>query len=465
MTVQTQEPVLARAASDADDRLLSAEEPLAGLQRRCGGDLPGVIAIPDLLELVRKARHYQFRLARSISAQDGAEAITAWVEVEPNPIEDGCEIVLRSWRAVPLASDDTRAALDRRTAVDRHVAELVARLDGEQRILTVESDSPELQGLAAAMATGVGRPFTDFLLSDNLLSGSGSPQTLHWRLLDGAPVVVEGSERDWRIVLVPQARPGFEPSGFEMLLVSDSPPMPPQPAAEEVAPRRPLLGQELAPVLRQPIARIVANAETIRTRLAGPLPDAYADYAAEIANAGRLLLGLLEDLGDLEVVEASGFSTTPDAIDLAEVARQAAGILGVRAREKRIVLAAPSFEESLPATAEFRRVLQVLINLVGNAIRYSPEGSHVALRLEHEGARARVIVADQGPGLSGDEQDLVFEKFERLGRTGDGGSGLGLYISRRLARAMGGDLSVESAPGEGARFILEVPADTAAGPA
>jgi signal transduction histidine kinase len=118
---------------------------------------------------------------------------------------------------------------------------------------------------------------------------------------------------------------------------------------------------------------------------------------------------------------------------------------------------APRAGETLPAIAEFRRVLQVLLNLVGNAIRYSPANSQVWIRLALEGEMAQVIVADQGPGLAEDQQSRVFEKFERLGRSGDGGSGLGLYISRRLARAMGGDLTVESAPGHGARFILSVP--------
>ena len=113
---------------------------------------------------------------------------------------------------------------------------------------------------------------------------------------------------------------------------------------------------------------------------------------------------------------------------------------------------------TLPAVAEFRRVLQVLLNLVGNALRYAPEDSQIWIRLEQDAAVARVIVADQGPGLDPDQQRKVFEKFERLGRSGDGGSGLGLYISRRLARAMGGDLAVESAPGQGARFVLTVPA-------
>ena len=115
---------------------------------------------------------------------------------------------------------------------------------------------------------------------------------------------------------------------------------------------------------------------------------------------------------------------------------------------------------------EFRRVLQILLNLLGNAINYSPEGAGVWLRVEQEGERARVIVADQGEGLDEDQQARVFGKFERLGRSGDGGSGLGLYISRRLAEAMGGSLGVESARGQGARFILELPgfADRRSGP-
>jgi len=453
-------PILASAISDGQDHLVSADEPLAGLQRGCGGNLPGAIAVPELLDLVRKAREYRFPLARMIGAQDGTETIQAWVEVEPvadqNEMADGCRIVLRSWHATALVPDDANGLLERRAVIDREVAELSARLDGQRRILAVASDSAELQELAMAMRHGLGRPFTEFVSPE----GHGT-QELHWRMLDGAPVTVTGSARDWRIVLLALGRPGAEPVGFELLLVSDQPPPAAPLLPAQANPPKPHggIGADLAPVLRQPISRIVANAETIRTRLAGPLPDAYADYAAEIANAGRLLLGLLDDLGDLEAVESEVFTTAPDRIDLAEVARQAAGILGVRAREKGIVVEAPAPGEQLPAIAEFRRVLQVLINLIGNAIRYAPEGSHIWVRLDRDEDRARVIVVDQGPGLSVDDQAIVFEKFERLGRSGDGGSGLGLYISRRLARAMGGDLWVESVPGEGACFILDVPAD------
>ncbi|WP_395395032.1 ATP-binding protein [Novosphingobium sp. BL-8A] len=455
--------IVARAECDAQDCLTRADEPLAGLQVRCGGDVPGAIAIPELLDLVRKARSYGFRLARAITAFDGAEFVTAWVEIQPLYGEEAgeaagyCEIVVRNWQATPVPVEDNSVADRRRTMVDRHLAELTARLDGAQRVLSVETESPELADVAAVMAAGLGRSWTEFLPPEKITH----KQPLHWRLLDGASIRVENSLRPWRVALVPQFQPGFDPTGFELLLVSDVPSQTmtaPEPVSEPLM-RRGLVGQDLAPVLRQPIARIIANAETIRTRLAGPLPDAYAEYAGEIAGAGTLLLGLLEDLADLEVVESDSFSTTADSIDLSEVARQAAGILNVRAREKGIRVEPPHASESLPTLAEFRRVLQILLNLLGNAIRYSPENSQVWIRLDALADRACITVADQGPGLAVEDQERVFEKFERLGRSGDGGSGLGLYISRRLARAMGGDLRVESAPGQGARFVLELPLD------
>lgn len=452
--------IVARAESDGGDRLLRADEPLFSLQLRCGGDLPGMIAVPELLELVRKARRFGFRVARAISACDGAEMVTAWVEVEPLAGDEGCAIRVRSWNTAPVPAEDSAAAERRRALTARHLAELSAQLDAGQRILSVVSDSAELAEVAAAMEAGIGQPWTDFLPLEDF----AHQQPLHWRLLDGARVSVPGADRPWRVMLIPRIQPGFEPGGFELLLLSDEAAgerggAPAAPAAPLVPARRSLVGQDIAPVLKQPISRIIANAETIRTRLAGPLPDAYSEYAGEIASAGKLLLGLLDDMADLEVVESEGFSTAPDRIDLSEVARQAAGILNVRAREKNIVIEPPHPTDRLHAIAEFRRVLQVLLNLIGNAIRYSPEHSHVWIRLEDMGGIARVIVADQGPGLSGDQQAKVFEKYERLGRSGDGGTGLGLYISRSLARAMGGELLVESAPGQGARFMLDVPSD------
>lgn len=456
------EPVLARALSDGDDRLISADEPLARLQLRCGGELPGTIAVPALLEAVRKARRYELKLARAIVAQTSDETITAWVEVEPRQDgSEGCEVVLRNWTSASLPPENVDAIHEQRTGIERQLAELTAVLDAKQCVLAVEVEAPDLQGLAAAMRAGLGREWTEFVE----VEGASHQQPMHWRLLDGAPVRVAGSARSWRASLFPSASAGMRAEGFELCLTSETPlellvpPASPVREAEPAEPAGGLIGRDVAPVLRQPIARIIANAETIRTRLAGPLAGEYADYAADIAAAGQHLLALLDDLADLEVVEADNFSTAPDRIDAADVARRAAGILGVRARERGIVVDPPRAGETLPVVAEFRRVLQVLLNLIGNAIRYSPANSQVWVRIESDAGTARIIVADQGPGLASNDQARIFEKFERLGRSGDGGSGLGLYISRQLARQMGGDLTVESAPGQGARFILELPSD------
>jgi signal transduction histidine kinase len=455
-----EQPALARALSDGEDRLIFADEALARLQLQCGGEMPGTIAVPALLEAVRKARRYELKLARAISAQAGDEGITAWVEIEPRQDgEQGCEIILRNWQSATLPAENIESAQGLRTGINRQLAEFTAVLDARQCVLSVTSQAPDLAELAEAMQAELGREWTEFVE----LSGNSQRQPQHWRLLDGAPLRVPGSQRQWRVSLFPRAMPGAPPDGFDLCLTSDEPL--PEPVAATAVPEsegqasRRLIGQDVAPALRQPIARIIANAETIRTRLAGPLAGEYAEYAADIAAAGQHLLALLEDLADLEVVESEEFDTAPDRIDLADVARRAAGILGVRAREQGIVVDPPRAGESLPAIAEFRRVLQILLNLLGNAIRYSPANSEVWMRIEDAGHRARVIIADQGPGLSQEDQARVFKKFERLGRSGDGGSGLGLYISRRLARAMGGELSVESAPGQGARFILELPAD------
>lgn len=453
-------PGLAQAQSDADGQLVSASEPLLGLQVDCGGEVPGAIAIPALRELEAKARTFGLKLARTISANNGRDVITAWVEIEPQT-EGGCAMTVSSWQVRPLPPEDPALTSENRAAIDRALAELSAQLDAHQCLLAVEGDGADLTDTLTAMQGGIGLPWTDFVT----IEGASHHQPMHWRLLDGAKLKLAGSERCWRASLVPRALPGSDPSGFDLYLTAETPLDPALPSVQSGAVVLPsngpgLIGRDIAPVLRQPIARIIANAETIRTRMAGPLAEEYSQYAADIAAAGQHLLALVEDLADLEVVEAEEFNTAPDRIDLADVARRAAGILAVRAQDNGIMIDAPKLGEHLPAIAEFRRVLQILLNLVGNAIRYSPDNSQVWIRLEDSGSRARLIVADQGPGLSAEQQAKVFEKFERLGRSGeDGGSGLGLYISRRLARAMGGDLLIESAPGQGARFILDVPAD------
>jgi signal transduction histidine kinase len=451
--------ILARGRCEGSDRLVAADEALAALQRACGGDIPGTIAVPALLELSRKAWHRRTKLAQTIHAQDGENAVAAWVEMTPG--SGGCAIAVSNWRMTPLAETlgPGQAEVEAEdAALLAQIADLHARLEPRPGVLAVGRASERLAPLAETMRAGFGRAWTEFVA----LPGAAH-QPLHWRLLDGATVEVEGSEGRWLARIVPTQGQG-ETAGFDLYLVPASIGELPEGDREDGAAGQVpealdgLLGRDLAPALRQPINRIIANAETIRTRLAGPLAEEYANYASDIAEAGRHLLGLVEDLADLDAIEAVGFAPAPDRIDLADAARRAAGLLAVRAQERGIVVEVPAPGESLPAIGEWRRVLQVLLNLLGNALRYAPTHSTVRLSVSASGDRATITVADEGEGLTPEQQAKVFDKFERLGRSGDGGSGLGLYISRRLARAMGGELSVESTPGDGARFTMELPA-------
>lgn len=105
-------------------------------------------------------------------------------------------------------------------------------------------------------------------------------------------------------------------------------------------------------------------------------------------------------------------------------------------------------------------MLQILVNLIGNAVRYSPPGAMVRVRVESGGDKAIITVADEGKGIAPEDQERIFGKFERVDPGEPGGTGLGLYIARRLARAMAGDITVDSAAGQGARFTLTLPAES-----
>ncbi len=442
---------------DAEGRLTEADQPLADLQSACGGRIGSTIAIPELHFLVEKANHLGLRIARQFSAVDGEQRVRAWTEIAPRLSEDGIamgtDLSIVSWQVEDLGAENDSELPARLLEINRHLADCTVRLDPGMRVLSIETEAQDLATLVEQVQKNPGMIWAELVETQ----GSELHRPLHWRLLDGARCKVGGSLREWTVHFEPLGSPNTGDAGFVVYLTATVP----LSASNAAVPDEldtPSFGRDLTPVLRQPINRIIANAETIRTKLAGPLADEYSNYAADIASAAQHLLALIDDLSDLEVVESSEFVTAPDRIELADVARRACGILGVRAQQKRITLVPPAEGETQLAVAEFRRVLQILLNLVGNAIRYSPEDSQVWIRLDRIGNRALITVADQGHGLDEEQQAKVFEKFERLGRSGDGGSGLGLYISRRIARAMDGDLTIESAPGQGARFTLSVPA-------
>jgi signal transduction histidine kinase len=126
---------------------------------------------------------------------------------------------------------------------------------------------------------------------------------------------------------------------------------------------------------------------------------------------------------------------------------------------------------SLPRVAADRdKLRQVLVNLLANAVKYSPSGGLIAVELRGDDRRVEIVVRDEGLGIAPSEQRLIFEKFYRADvnmTRGVSGSGLGLYISRELVHRMGGTISVQSQPGQGSTFVVTLPAaaESRAGPA
>ena len=148
----------------------------------------------------------------------------------------------------------------------------------------------------------------------------------------------------------------------------------------------------------------------------------------------------------------------PDTrVDLARSVAEAVQLVQARADEAGISIAVAHPDETLFAAGEARGVRQILVNILGNAIRHSPAHGTVAVEIARRAANLTVTVSDEGPGIAPADQQRIFERYERVGDAPDG-TGLGLAIARRLARAMHGEIELISATGDGARFILVIPA-------
>ncbi len=209
--------------------------------------------------------------------------------------------------------------------------------------------------------------------------------------------------------------------------------------------------------LRTPLNAVLGFAQLLeRDPSLGPRQQTFA---AESLRAGRLLLALLDDVLDLGRVESGQFALQLRPVDPAEPLALSHSLLAAQAAERTVQLHLP--RGPLPAVqADAQRLRQVLTNLLSNAIKYNRPGGWVRVRVSQETDAVLIDVADSGPGLDEAQQARLFQPFERLGaeRGPVAGTGLGLALSQQLARAMGGEITVQSTPGAGACFRLRLPA-------
>lgn len=215
------------------------------------------------------------------------------------------------------------------------------------------------------------------------------------------------------------------------------------------------LGHEV----RTPMTGVLGMSELL---LGTPLNPQQRGYVGAIRGAGEHLLRLVNDALDLARIESGKLELADEAIDLHELVEELGALIGPLARQRGL-----AFESSVAGDAprhvrgDAARVRQILLNLLGNAVKFTERG-RVALSLaKHEHDGVCFEVTDTGPGLNTEQKARLFRRFEQVDgartRARYGGSGLGLAISQELAAAMSGTIEVESTPGEGTRFKVRLP--------
>ncbi|MET0395468.1 MAG: ATP-binding protein [Longimicrobiaceae bacterium] len=229
--------------------------------------------------------------------------------------------------------------------------------------------------------------------------------------------------------------------------------------------------------IRTPINAIVGYTDLLELGVAGPLTDGQRQQLARIRASGRHLIGLVDQVLDFARIESDVLQVERRTASVADAVETALTVLRPQAAERGIeVSAACDGAPGLTYEGDPQRVDQVLVNLLSNAVKFTQPGGRVSIACSRcegvvEGGTAPgrwtcVTVEDTGIGIRPEERERIFEPFIQVesGYTRrHGGTGLGLAISLRLARSMGGDLTLESTPGEGSRFTLWLPASNGNG--
>lgn len=213
--------------------------------------------------------------------------------------------------------------------------------------------------------------------------------------------------------------------------------------------------------LRSPLGVILSYSEFLESEAAAVLDAEQRNFVVAIRSTSQFMLRLIDDLLDVSQIEAGQLNLELQPVELVALLRHNIGLNRVLAARKQIVL---DFE---PAVARFSlladaaKLEQVLNNLIGNAVKYSPPGALVTVRLEPAGAGATITIEDHGPGIPAADLPKLFKPFGRTSvrpTAGEKSTGLGLVIVRRIVAGHGGEVRVDSEVGRGSRFIVDLPA-------
>jgi signal transduction histidine kinase len=213
--------------------------------------------------------------------------------------------------------------------------------------------------------------------------------------------------------------------------------------------------------LRTPLNAILGFTDALLGGVDGPLNDEQRVSLGWVQRGGRDLLALINDVLDLSRIEAGKLVINPQAFSPRDLVEGVCGQHRRLAEEKGVKLTWDDQGSPAEVVLDRQRTQQILVNLVGNAVKFTERGE-VAVTLSPVGRdRLKIAVRDTGPGIRPEDRELLFQEFRQVGAVSQkaGGSGLGLAISRRLARMMGGDISLRSKAGKGSTFTVTLPVD------
>jgi len=214
--------------------------------------------------------------------------------------------------------------------------------------------------------------------------------------------------------------------------------------------------------LRTPLNAILGFSEIIQQECFGPVGSPrYAEYAGDIHASGAHLLSLINDLLDVAKIEAGKMEIQPHPLDAQSALDSALKLVGAKARERRQELTIEVEPSAPPLYADERALKQILINLVSNAVKFTPEGGRISVvgGLARDGG-FQIMVRDNGPGIPREKIDKIFVPFNQVDNRYDrqaGGTGLGLALVRGLAELHGGRAWLESEPGKGCSAYVVLP--------
>ena len=211
--------------------------------------------------------------------------------------------------------------------------------------------------------------------------------------------------------------------------------------------------------LRTPLNAIIGFSEVLAEGMFGEVNDKQAEYLGDILESGRHLLSLINDILDLAKIEAGRMELVATDFDLPRAIDNALTLVRERSSRRGIALRRVVDERLSPIRADERKVKQVLLNLLSNALKFTPEGGRIDVRAAVHDGMVEVSVADTGVGIASEDQEAVFEEFRQVGTASRKveGTGLGLALSRKFIELHGGRIWVKSQVGVGSTFTFTLP--------